>query len=106
MHFELILPKSNALVEIDLNLFLSLLLARVSPSIEMNNLTSNQNTNEIDEHARPAGAIQHHLTVMEVPSIFQDETSDKIVRLYSRVSYFVDQLKWSYSLFRLHFKMS
>ncbi|KAL9987313.1 hypothetical protein ACROYT_G001597 [Oculina patagonica] len=47
---------------------------RVDPSVEMNNLPSNQNTNEIDVHGIPE--VNHHLTLIEAPLIFQDESAD------------------------------
>ncbi len=53
---------------------------RVDPSVEMNNLPSNQNTNEIDVHGIPE--VNHHLTLIEAPLIFQDESSDNTVRLH------------------------
>ena len=47
----------------------------------MNNLPSNQNTNEIDVPAAPERVTDHRLTLIEAPLIFQHELSDTTVRL-------------------------
>lgn len=67
-------------------MFNILLPERVEPSIQMSSLPSNHDTNTIDAlGGSPDIPVAHrHMTVIEVPLILQEESSDTIVRPYKR----------------------
>lgn len=67
-------------------MFNILLRERVEPSIRMSSLPSNHDTNTIDARGgSPDISVAHrHMTVIEVPLILQEESSDTIVRRYKR----------------------